>query len=179
MENMDTNQQPAPSGFAKVKKLIKYSLMGVVGLFILLFIIALASPSKPENQTATPAPSTKTETSAAPAAESKPVEIPKVTAKQLYTDYEANEVAADSKYKGKFFDISGTVKEIGKDILDKPYVTFEAGTQYSILSVQAMFDKSQQERLAQLTKGQQLTVRCEVGGKTLNISAEDCIFISE
>src|ERR1700736_1804386 len=44
-----------------------------------------------------------------------------ILANALYRAYDANEVAADEKYKGKSVKITGKVQNIGKDILGSPY----------------------------------------------------------
>lgn len=96
----------------------------------------------------------------------------KVTAETLMRDYQANEVAADSKYKGQIVEVSGIVDTIGKDILDNPYVSFK--TNEVIFTIQCMFDKSQAEQLAGLSKGQKLTVQGKVSGKLGNIILREC-----
>jgi hypothetical protein len=45
-----------------------------------------------------------------------------LSANQLVKDYEANEVAADAKYKGLIVIVSGSIESIGKDIMDQAYV---------------------------------------------------------
>ncbi|MDX9925554.1 MAG: hypothetical protein RBS48_12395, partial [Ignavibacteriaceae bacterium] len=47
----------------------------------------------------------------------------KITASQLVADYKANQVAADSKYKGNIVEVTGTISTIGKDIMDTPYIS--------------------------------------------------------
>ena len=50
-------------------------------------------------------------------------------AKDLASDYEANEVAADGKYKNKIFIASGTMTDFGTDILGHPYVILDQNVQ--------------------------------------------------
>ena len=52
-----------------------------------------------------------------------------VSAKKLYKDYNANEIAADEKYKGKIIEVTGVIRDIGNDIMDNAYVTL-VGDQY-------------------------------------------------
>lgn len=102
------------------------------------------------------------------------VETLKVTAVQLSGDYKANEIAAEAKYKGKLLEISGLVGDIGKDITDTPYITFQID-QYSIVNqVQCMFSKSDEQLLASISKGQRLTVTGEVSGKLVNVIVRNC-----
>lgn len=103
-------------------------------------------------------------------------EIIKITAVQLVSDYKANQVSADNKYKGKLAEISGTINTIGKDILDVPYVTL-VGDDF-LSSVQCYFDKSEQGQLASLVKDTKLTVRCKINGQSIgNVMAKECVIV--
>jgi hypothetical protein len=106
----------------------------------------------------------------------KTIEIPsiKISAIQLASEYEANEVSADIKYKNKFIEVSGTIENIGKDILDTPYITLSDGKEYSITSVQCMFEKSDQNQLASLSKDTKISVVGKVSGKLGNILLNEC-----
>ncbi len=101
----------------------------------------------------------------------------KVTAVKLASDYEANEVSADATYKGKILEVTGTISNIGKDILDTPYVALSDGTQYSITSVQCMFDKSDQGQLTSLAKNTKITLQGRGNGKLGNILLNDCMIV--
>lgn len=89
----------------------------------------------------------------------------KVTAEQLFQDFKANTVAAEEKYKEKPLLVSGTVADIGKDMLDDPYVTFKVGGKYEISNVQAFFTDEEESKLGSLRKGQKLTIRAEFKGE--------------
>lgn len=128
-----------------------------------MFVLALA----PKNDCGTDRAATKEVADNAASSSSAVVEV---TAKQLYADYEANEVNADDKYKGKVLHVSGTISTIGKDVLDTPYVEF-AGD--SGLGVQCMFDDA--GALGSLKKGQQLAVRCKGDGKLGNVILRGCM----
>ena len=41
-----------------------------------------------------------------------------VSARKLYKEYNANEIAADEKYKGQIIQVSGIIRDIGNDIMD-------------------------------------------------------------
>lgn len=102
------------------------------------------------------------------------IEAIKVTAAQVVADYKANEVAADAKYKGKTLEISGAIETIGKDIADTPYITFYTSEYAIIDKVQCVFSRSDEEVLAELSKGQKITVQGEVSGKFGNILVKQC-----
>ncbi|MCK5861383.1 MAG: hypothetical protein KAH38_02790 [Candidatus Hydrogenedentes bacterium] len=90
-----------------------------------------------------------------------------LSADQLYSEYDSNEVAADAKYKGKVVIVSGTIQDIGKDIMDQAYIVI--GGQGFLDGVQCTFTKGQQSSVARLSKGQQVIVKGEVTGKMGNI----------
>jgi TM2 domain-containing membrane protein YozV len=95
-----------------------------------------------------------------------------VTANLLLNAYEENAVAADDRFKAKAIAISGTIDSIGKDILDTPYVMFDGR---GVWGVQALFAKSQKAAVADLRKGQFVSLRCQGGGKLLNVLLRDCV----
>ncbi len=112
---------------------------------------------------------------------SAPVAVPqeaiKVTALKIVNDYKENGVAADSTYKGKIIEVTGTVKTIDKDILGTPYISLES-YEYAIVDhVQCMFPRSSAAELATVAKGQKITLRGKVLTKTGNILVEDCSIV--
>ena len=62
-----------------------------------------------------------------------------VSARKLYKEYNANEIAADEKYKGQIIQVTGIIRDIGNDIMDNAYVTL-IGDQY-FGDIQCYFDK--------------------------------------
>lgn len=100
-----------------------------------------------------------------PKAEENPkVETVVISALDLYNAYDSNEVSADQKYRDKQLEVTGKVKDIGKDIFDKIYVTLDVGA--GIGSVYISFEKGQDDAIAALSKGQNLTVVGKGGGFT-------------
>ncbi len=105
-------------------------------------------------------------------------EVIKVTAEDLYAEYEANEVAAEQKYKGKLLEITGTVDSISRDVLDDLYITLESDESgFSIASVQCYInekDEASVNKAASLSKGDTVTIRGYVGSAILNLTVEKC-----
>lgn len=101
-----------------------------------------------------------------------PVSIIDVSAAQLYADYAANEVSADSKYKGKWLYVTGNVAEIGKDFTDDPYVSLVGESRYA--NVRALFKKSMNGQLAELQKGQKISLTCVGKGRLVGDAILDC-----
>lgn len=102
-----------------------------------------------------------------------PIEI---TPHKLLTEYEENEVKADNLYRGKKLKIYGKVDAIGKDIADKPYITFDNRGENIFSSVQIYFTKEEQYKLSKLSKGQIVTITGICEGKFINILIKDSVF---
>ena len=134
----------------------KKVLLGIVGVFILLLVIANLGGKDSQKQDSSATAST-------PA--SSPVEdMPKISAVELSKAYGANEVSADQSYKGKKIEITGTVESISKDALDNIYVILKGKDEFSEVQVYV----SDANKAAQLKKNQVLTVDGECDGMILN-----------
>ena len=96
-----------------------------------------------------------------------------LSANQLLREYQNNEVAADNKYKGKIVLVSGIIQNIGKDILDNPYIVI--GGSGFLDGVQCYFTKNQEQALAYISKGQRVRVKGKVSGLLLvNVQIQNC-----
>lgn len=91
-------------------------------------------------------------------------------ANQLMAEYMSNEVRADENFKEKTFWVTGTIKDIGKDVLDKPYITLNSGD--LIRSVQCYINDKQ--ALSSLEKGAQVTIKGTCKGLMVNVLMKDC-----
>jgi hypothetical protein len=101
---------------------------------------------------------------------------PYISAFQIVSDYNQNEIAADQKYKGQIFYVYGNLYSIGKALfLDTPFITIEGGALFS--SVQCSFPKSANDQIAALTKGDFVIVKGKCSGKILlNPYMDECVF---
>lgn len=95
-----------------------------------------------------------------------------LTADQLYYDYNANEVSADAKYKGKVVVASGAVQNIGKDVLGSAYII--VGGKGFLDGAQCTFTKAEEPSVARLVKGQRVSVKGEVTGKMGHVQISKC-----
>lgn len=100
-----------------------------------------------------------------------------VMATKLYADYRANEISADNTYKGKLVEVSGTVDNIGKDILDKPYISLKSDD--IIGSVQCMLDDSAVAEAGTLAEGTKVTMRGRVSGLLGNVLVKNCTLVTK
>ena len=98
-----------------------------------------------------------------------------VTAAALGSAYNANEVAADGKYKDKDILVSGVVNSIGVDVMGTSFVTLKSDG--VLLGVQCMFDDQYKPQLAKLQKGNYVKVRgtCKGNALGIGITVADCI----
>lgn len=92
---------------------------------------------------------------------------------ELLGTYRKNEVKGDARWKGKVIKVTGTIKSVGKDILDKPYVTM-GDDEADFRDLQCLFTKKSEKALADVDKGQKVTVRGRVKGLMVNVLIEDC-----
>lgn len=146
----------------------RHPIWSVLGAFFILGIIGnIISP--PESRPV----AEKSETKAA----AKPVEVTKVTPDELSLAYKDNEISADATYKGKLVEITAPINSLGKDVLDKAYIAFSAGSDVVVGNIQCMFSKSEEESLMQLHKGDRVTVQGKVSGKFGNVLLDGCKII--
>lgn len=95
-----------------------------------------------------------------------------ITPEKLYSDYEVNEVAADEKYKGRIVALTGTINDFGKDVSDKPYISFEIDY---LKSVTCYFSDDDVKQIASLEKGETIIITGNCRGLTLtNVVMVDC-----
>jgi hypothetical protein len=102
----------------------------------------------------------------------------RVTAMELFSAYQRNEVLADSQYKGKELIVTGTVAEIRKDMFDNAVVDLATTNEFE--SVLAYLDKGEEAKVATLSKGMGVTLLCEGGGATMGSpDLRNCRFVPE
>lgn len=96
-----------------------------------------------------------------------------VTANQLYQAYDANEIAADDKYKGKKLAVTGRISEIS-EILGDIHVDLKTGDGIGWTKISCNMED--RDVVSKLRKGQKVTIIGTCDGLTLNVSIdlEDC-----
>lgn len=103
-------------------------------------------------------------------------EIVRVSVQQLFDDYEANEVAADEKLKGKIIEVTGTVQSIDKDFTDSIVVTLRTSNEF-MPGRMAVPDSQKQQAMA-LKKGAKVVMRCEKMSRIVGSPAgRDCVIL--
>lgn len=153
----------------------------VVSFFWLIFTLIVAfAPSS--NTTSSSNTSVEQVASVSDNSQDTPVEeekvnVIKITARQLFNSYDANEVAADRQFKDQTLLVSGTVQSIESGLSDGADVHFNVGDEYGINSVSASGDENFDNNAANLSKGQQVTLRCRGAGEIAGLPFLDqCSF---
>ena len=94
-----------------------------------------------------------------------------VSANKIYAEYKANEVKADAKYKDKVIVVTGKVTDIGKDIMDQPYLVV-GGTGF-LDGCQCTFADSAVGDISNVNKGDKVSVKGKVTGFLGMVEMED------
>lgn len=102
-----------------------------------------------------------------------PKQIIKISADQIFQEYQRNEISADEKYKNKIIEVSGIIDSVGKDILDTMYVALKTSDIFG--SVQCMLDNSELGKAVNLQKGASIILSCEPKGKIVNVLLDGCV----
>lgn len=96
---------------------------------------------------------------------------------KLISNYDANEVAADKRYKGKIIRVEGVITDFGTELLGHKYVTIEHPN-IPFYYVQCVFKREYSDRLARYSKGDVISVTGECRGKGVlsdyNILMDEC-----
>jgi hypothetical protein len=102
----------------------------------------------------------------------------RVDAKTYANEYDANEIAADNKYKGKKILMIGTVTGIHKDITGKGYLSLAGPSM--VQDVQARLNEEGMAGAADLSKGVTIYLVCEPSIKVVTIAtASNCYRFSQ
>lgn len=103
-----------------------------------------------------------------------------VSAKDLWSAYSDNAVKADGLYKGELLAVTGTISNIGQDMITKaPCVSLKTNDSLGIYSIQCFFPKNgdQTDQIADLSDGDIVTIygTCQ-GVPIANVQLSDCYF---
>ena len=99
-----------------------------------------------------------------------------MTATELWSAYQANEVAAQRAIGDNEVLISGVIEGVTLDFMDEPVVSLRTGNQFQ--SVQVDFDDGDADAVAQLSSGETFSALCgkvsEVAGTPM---LDDCLIM--
>ncbi|MDO9622874.1 MAG: hypothetical protein Q7J46_02640 [Pseudomonas sp.] len=98
--------------------------------------------------------------------------LPEYSAQQMAADYERNTVAADQRYKGQRFKVSGVVDSINTDLFGNPYVTLRGGVN-SFMEPQFELDSAHRNYAAGLQQGMRISLACKGRGDVAKTPMSD------
>jgi hypothetical protein len=93
-----------------------------------------------------------------PAQSDSEAQAVQVTDIQLAVDYSGNQVAAQRKYDGKVIDVIGTVSDVHLGLMNEPSVVLGGLNMFD--RVQAVFEQSQSNLVADVKIGEPVKIRC-------------------
>lgn len=94
-----------------------------------------------------------------------------ILVEDIVSNYHANEINADARFKNRIVCARGTTENIGKDIAGTPYIAFRAPAS-SFRTVQCMFDD--ESVLLNIRPGVALTICGECKGLMINVLLDNC-----
>lgn len=99
-----------------------------------------------------------------------------VGAVRLFREYQENEVAADTRYKGKRLRVTGTLVNVERDTDGSPVLHLLSGN--PVFRTMATLDRAYLPDAAQLRKGDQVVVRCIGAGLMMRMpQLEKCMLL--
>jgi hypothetical protein len=140
-------------------------LVAILGLSLTGFLFS---------RTIAPAPKQKSAQYAEPV--KSPDGVYSIGAVRLWREYEENEVAADTRYKGQRLRVTGTVVSIERDYEDRPVLHLFGGN--AIFPTRATLNKADIPAVVQLKKGDEVVVRCIGAGREMRMpQLERCLML--
>lgn len=126
--------------------------IGCLGV-ILLFVVGAAILGSLAPSSEHPAALTAATNGTAP-----PKQVIKISAGELFSAYDDNEVATDERLSGKLIDVTGRVQSIDKNVWGSMYVGLRTSNEF--MPAHMNVDDSQKDKVASLRKGQLVIFRC-------------------
>jgi hypothetical protein len=167
------NAKTCPHCGAKLKMGLGMKVLIGFGAFILLAIIGSALGGNDKSTTT----NSQNTVSVKKTDKSQPIQIIEVDAKALSKAFEENEIKANQTYKNKIAKITGTVDDIG-EILEQTYIVLQSHKEFALCSTQCFFDdKDEIKKIADLKKGDEVTLQGTIDGKSMNVTVNDCKFV--
>ena len=154
------------------EKVLQIVLPCLIGVFILVMGVLIADEAENTSSNGSTV-ATGIETSSA---DSEPEIIYiEISADDLFNAYEDNEIAADEKYTGEYVKVTGIISDINsEDFLTDANILLRVDG--SVLGcVQCNFNSADAKALANVKKGQKVTVIGTCGGlSTFNVMVSGC-----
>ena len=138
---------------------IKWIVIGIIAVIFLFVVLAAKGGRLNSDYFSLIAVNTATE------------DYIEVSWETLLEEYEANQIAADEKYKGKNLKVTGDISDFERDFIsDKPCIVFGE----HLARVIAVFDKGDEEKVGALSKGDNVTIIGKCEGATY---VSECVYL--
>ena len=152
----------------KIKGNVAFAAVIVVAILAAVSLTSWGRSDRPSNDGPSLNQSTTmpTQPSANQVEGTQPEEIT-ISATSLWVAYKENAVNADALYKDKVLVVTGTIQNIGQDVLTKaPCISLETNDGYGLYPIQCFFPKDgdQTDLIAQLKDGDYITIAGECNG---------------
>lgn len=170
---------PSASSAVPTKKkmgTVKKIILGLVGAFVVLAVVGSLLPESPEQAAQRQQAKTEKDTQrvqeAAQKEQARIAEETKIrdgliatamSPRSIWSDFNANEVAAENKYKDKIVSVKGKISEIKTDLTGDPVISFSIDG-YGLNTVQCNFGSKEKGIIGALSKGQGVIVSGTVQG---------------
>lgn len=169
---------PASSAAPATEKMRagKKAPLGSVGAFVAFIIVGLLLPDSPgqaaQGNQAKIEDGTQQTQEATQQEQAKIADEAKIrskliaaamTPKAIWSDFNANEVAAENKYKDKIISIKGKINIIKTDMAGNPMISFSIDN-YGLKTIQCFFSSDEKGSIGSLSKGQRIIVSGTVNG---------------
>lgn len=154
----NANKCPHCGAHTPNKKNFNAAIVGIILIGVWVIIMILTAIGGDDTNDASQATAQQPN----PEASEEPIpEYIEISAETLWTAYQDNEVKADLLYGEKLLAVTGTVTDIGKDIVtEAPCISLDSGNAYGLYPIQCFFPKNreQMEKLAALSDGDVVTI---------------------
>lgn len=168
---------PPAASTAPAKEKGKKVTLGRVGVFAALIIVGLLLPNSPgqaaeEHQAKIEDGPQQAQEGTQQSQEATQQEQAKLrngliatamTPRAIWSDFNANEVAAENKYKDKIISIKGKINIIKTDMAGNPMISFYIDS-YGLKTIQCFFSSDEKGSIGSLSKGQRVIVSGTVNG---------------
>ena len=155
------------------EKILQIVIPCIIGIFIIAF--GVYSANQPESTNSDNNTSKTGEIINSSENASSAIEYITVSANDLWNEYEDNEIAADKKYLDQNVEVTGVISDINsKDILTSANVLLRVDGEI-LGCVQCNFNTEDAKKLADVKKGQKVTIVGTCSGLTLsNVMIDGC-----
>lgn len=148
----------------------KHKIIAGIGVVVVLVAIATSGGGKDDNSQTVSGDKNKNETTQVAEQKEEAIQVNSTT---LAKDYEANEIKANKKYEDKLLEVTGKVESID-EMMGQTFIILEGDE--VITSVQCFFDEdSEIDKVAELNKGDSVTIVGKCDGKSINVGIQNCI----